>query len=276
MEVAKHKNTDSQQSESLFDFIQNASLPMHWVNGSGIIVWANQAELDFLGYKKEEYIGKHISKFHADRELIENMLHKLTNKESLHNCPAKMVCKSGEVKDVLVNSNVYWEDGHFVNSRCFTTDVTAITRDNREKTERISILEERLRTSEEQYNKMISEVEDYAIILLDLDGTVLNWNKGAERIKGYKENEIVGQNFRVFYLPQDRQNGLPERLIRDALKYGRAFHEGLRMRKNGTNFWGTIVITALHNDKGEVIGFTKMTHDLTDKEKMRMEQERNM
>ena len=113
---------------------------------------------------------------------------------------------------------------------------------------------------------MISEIQDYAIILLDIDGTILTWNKGVEKIKGYKEHEIIGQNFRIFYLPQDRQAGLPEELIELAKKEGRARHIGRRMRRDGTIFWGSILITALHDDDGEVIGFTKLTKELSDHE----------
>src|ERR1043165_905105 len=108
------------------------------------------------------------------------------------------------------------------------------------------------------HKQMIAEVQDYAIILLDADGTILSWNKGAEKIKGYKESEILGQNFRIFYLPQDRQARLPESLLELAKKEGRARHIGRRVRKDGTTFWGSIILTALHDDEGEVLGFTKL------------------
>jgi len=110
--------------------------------------------------------------------------------------------------------------------------------------------------------KMIQEIQDYSIILLDKDGTILSWNKGAEKIKGYKEHEILGQNFNIFYMPQDREAHLPEELIKQAVKEGRATHIGRRVRKDGTTFWGSILITAIHGDNGEVIGFTKLTREL--------------
>lgn len=122
---------------------------------------------------------------------------------------------------------------------------------------------ERLR---QLHKKMIEEIKDYAIILLDIDGTILTWNKGAQAIKGYKEEEIVGQNFRIFYLPRDREEGLPEKLIDLAIQEGRARHIGRRVRKDGTIFWGSILITALHDDDGEVIGFTKLTKELGENE----------
>ena len=125
-----------------------------------------------------------------------------------------------------------------------------------EKKEKLAIL----------HQKMIEEIQDYAIILLDLDGTILTWNKGVEKIKGYKEQEITGQNFNIFYMPQDRQYGLPGQLLDLAAKEGRARHIGRRVRKDGTIFWGSIIITALHDDDGRVIGFTKLTRELSDHE----------
>lgn len=120
---------------------------------------------------------------------------------------------------------------------------------------------------EKLHKKIISEIQDYAIILLDIDGTILSWNAGAEKIKGYTEQEILGQNFRIFYMPQDRQAGLPEQLIDQAIKEGRARHIGRRVKKGGVIFWGSILITALHDDDGEVIGFTKLTSEIPDYEK---------
>ena len=116
------------------------------------------------------------------------------------------------------------------------------------------------------HKRMIEEVMNYAIILLDIDGTILSWNKGAQEIKGYTADEIVGQNFSIFYLPGDRQEKLPERLLELPKREGRARHVGRRVRKDGTIFWGSVVITALHDDDGEVVGFTKLSRELRDNE----------
>ncbi len=112
---------------------------------------------------------------------------------------------------------------------------------------------------------MIGEVEDYAILMLDRSGVIRNWNKGAQKIKGYTEEEAVGMHFRMFYRQEDRNAGLPEQLIDQAAREGKAIHEGWRLRKDGTAFWGSIVITALHDASGEVIGFSKVTRDLTER-----------
>ena len=120
-------------------------------------------------------------------------------------------------------------------------------------------------SGEDQYHKMVEEVEDYAILMFDSRGIIRNWNKGAERIKGYTEEEIVGHHFRIFYTKEDREAGLPEKLVNEAVTNGKAVHEGWRVRKDGTTFWGSIVITALHNEDGRVIGFSKVTRDLTER-----------
>jgi PAS domain S-box-containing protein len=125
---------------------------------------------------------------------------------------------------------------------------------------------EKISKLEYLHKMMIEEVQDFAIILLDLDGTILTWNKGVEKIKGYKANEIIGQNFRIFYLPQDRQEHLPEKLLELAVREGRAKHVGRRVRRDGTIFWGSILITALHDENSEVVGFTKLTRELRDNE----------
>ena len=124
---------------------------------------------------------------------------------------------------------------------------------------------EELKKSEERYHKMVEEVEDYAILLLDKEGNIMNWNKGAEKIKGYKDEEIIGHNFKEFYLPEDREKGLPLHLLKQARDEGKALHEGWRKRKDGSAFWGSIVLTAIHGNEGNLIGFTKVTRDLTER-----------
>ena len=117
----------------------------------------------------------------------------------------------------------------------------------------------------EYYLNIVEEVEDYAIILLDKFGNIKNWNKGAEKIKGYKEEEIIGKNFRLFYTEEDQNSQLPEKLIAQATENGKATNEGRRVRKNGTTFLGSITITALHDKNNNVTGFLKVTRDLTEK-----------
>ncbi|MGZ4038527.1 MAG: PAS domain-containing protein, partial [Bacteroidia bacterium] len=107
----------------LQDFIDHVAVPFHWVNGSGIIIWANDAELQMMGYTKEEYIGSHIANFHADAKVIDDILRKLLNKETLVNYPARLKTKNGEIKQVLISSSVFRKDGEFVHTRCFTREI---------------------------------------------------------------------------------------------------------------------------------------------------------
>lgn len=115
-----------------------------------------------------------------------------------------------------------------------------------------------------RFNKMVEEIEDYAILLLNEKGVIENWNKGAELIKGYKSQEIIGNHFSVFYTDDDKRINLPQQLLMQAKKHGFARHKGWRVRKDGSKFWGSINITSIHNESRDVIGFTKVTRDLTE------------
>lgn len=110
--------------ENLEAFLDNATVGIHLVDADGIILYANKAELELLGYTKEEYIGRNISEFHADKETIENIFSRLTNKEQLNNHEARLRRKDGSIRHVLVSSNVYWIDDKFIHTRCFTRDIS--------------------------------------------------------------------------------------------------------------------------------------------------------
>ncbi|PWG78939.1 PAS domain S-box protein [Pararcticibacter amylolyticus] len=122
---------------------------------------------------------------------------------------------------------------------------------------------EKLRRTREQYKKMVDEVEDYVILLLDAKGNIQNWNLGAEKIKGYRAGEIIGMNHAVFYTEEDRSADKPAALLRIAAETGKAIDSGWRVRKDGSRFMAFVVITALHDSAGEVIGFSKVTRDMT-------------
>ncbi|MDR2272776.1 MAG: PAS domain S-box protein [Sphingobacterium sp.] len=134
--------------EELTDFIENGSMPLHWVNGEGVVLWANQAELNLLGYQKEEYIGFPIQNFHADSAVIENLLNKLCNYETVQDFPARLKCKNGDIKYVSISSNVFQQDNKFIHTRCFTKDITELVLEEKRKSEYQQKLienEERLR-----------------------------------------------------------------------------------------------------------------------------------
>jgi PAS domain S-box-containing protein len=112
---------------------------------------------------------------------------------------------------------------------------------------------------------MVGEISDYAILFINEKGIIENWNKGAEKIKGYKAEEIIGKNFSIFYTEKDRNAGLAEQLINQARISGKANHEGWRIRKDGSAFWGNVSITSLRDLEGNLLGFSKVTRDLTQK-----------
>ncbi|MDO7742233.1 MAG: PAS domain S-box protein [Pedobacter sp.] len=219
--------------------------------------WNKGAE-KIKGYAADEILGVNFEEFYTpeDREA---------------QLPARLI------KEATINSKVSHEgwrvrkDG----SRFWVSIlITAIHDDNsnvigftkilRDRTA-AKLAEDQLKNYEDRHSKMILEISDYAIILLDLDGNIENWNRGAEKIKGYTPDEIIGKNFRIFYSAEDQAAQLPESLINVATNEGRAQAEGWRIRKDGSRFWGLITITALHDSSGHTIGFSKVTRDLTDK-----------
>jgi len=149
--------------DELSDFIENTSVPLHWVNGSGIIIWANKAELDLLGYSKEDYVGKHISNFHADQNIIEDILRRLINKETLKNYQATLKSKNGKIIPVVINSNVRWEGNKFIHTRCFTRDISDLKKLEEEKIELINDLQEKNRILKEENDRLKRrlKIKDY-------------------------------------------------------------------------------------------------------------------
>src|SRR2546430_1241798 len=121
------------------------------------------------------------------------------------------------------------------------------------------------RTSEDVFRLMVENVKDYAIFMLDVGGRVASWNAGAERLKGYRAEEIMGQHFSRFYPPEDVQAGKPERALQQAVAEGRWEDEGWRVRKDGVRFWANVIITTLHDAEGTPLGFAKLTRDLTER-----------
>ena len=131
-------------------------------------------------------------------------------------------------------------------------------------------------TNDDAFRLLVQSVVDYAIFMLDREGRVTNWNAGAQRIKGYAPEEIIGQHFSRFYTPEDRKAGIPGKLLETARETGRFEAEGWRVRKDGSRFWASVVIDAIRNQDGEVIGFAKVTRDMTEKRQaqLRLEESR--
>ena len=162
--------------QELKQCLDHAAEGLHWVGPDGTILWANQTELDLLGYTRDEYIGHHIAEFHVDQPVIEDILDRLTRGETLLNYEARLRRKDGAVRYVQINSNVLWRDDEFLHTRCFTRDVT----------DRRFADELALRLAD------IVENSDDAIISQDLTGVITSWNPAAERMYGYTAVEATG------------------------------------------------------------------------------------
>ncbi|HYC85193.1 MAG TPA: PAS domain S-box protein [Chryseosolibacter sp.] len=261
-------------SEEQFRMIANLIPIVIWMSDSeGKWNYVNPQWQELTGTKPEDCFGYNwMNLIHPDE--LENTFNAWASALS-DRSPfiKKFRYASGRGDFNIVQANArprYNERGEFSGYLGILQDVTIQEqiKDNlekavKEKTADISQRTEDLRKSEERYHRMIDEVQDYAIILLSRDGKIENWNKGAEKIKGYQADEILGQSFKRFYTEEDQKSGLPDKLIKKAVDEGKAVQEGWRVRKDGSRFWASVVITALHNEQNEVVGFSKVTRDLT-------------
>lgn len=203
------KALDSKTHE-LQDYIDNAPIGLHWVNRDGIIIWANNAELEMLGYQADEYIGQHISKFHADEATINDILCRLTGDQTLKNYEARLLCKDGSLKTVHVSSNVYWEQGEFKHTRCFTTDITEQKK-----------AEERLIQNEKRYSS-ITAASSSIIWIRDREGAFSTPQASWENYTGQTWEEYKGFGWENAIHPEDRDS-VREKWI-DAVR-NRTFYE---------------------------------------------------
>jgi PAS domain S-box-containing protein len=226
------------------------------IDRNGIILNWNKGAQKIKMYSEKEIIGKHFSIFYLQSDLDNDLPQKLLNEAR----DTGRAAQEGWRK--RSDGSKFWGSITITAIHNDDAEVVGFCKVTRDLTDK-KIAEDSLRMSEERYHQMIAEVQDYAIILLSVEGIIENWNVGAEKIKGYSAREVVGRKFELFYTEEDLKSGLPNRLLAIAKETGKAVQEGWRVRKDGTKFWGTIVITALHNREGKVIGFSKVTRDLT-------------
>src|ERR1700761_4625325 len=212
----------------------------------------------FKGYEAEEIIGQHFSTFYTEAERAQNIPGLALDEASrTGRCEREgwRVRKDGTRfwAHVIVDA-IHAPDGELVGFAKITRDLT----------ERRAA-EAKLRESEQQFRMLVNGVTDYAIYMLDASGQVASWNAGAQRIKGYAPEEIIGRHFSDFYTEADRAAGLPRIGLETAIRNGRWEHEGQRVRKDGTTFWAHVVIDAIRGDDGKLVGFAKVTRDITER-----------
>ena len=210
------------------------------------------------GYAPNEIIGKHFSIFYP-REVAA---------QGFPEYELRMAAKSGRFEDegwrIRKDGSRFWANVVITALRDGTGTLRGFGKVTRDLTARREA-EEDLRQSEERFRLLVEGVKDYAIFMMDPTGRILTWNAGAERIKGYSAGEIVGQSFTKFYLPEDLERHHPENELEVAARAGKYEEEGWRVRKDGSTFWASVLITALRNNAGELVGFAKVTRDLTER-----------
>jgi len=218
------------------------------------IIEVNEAAIRNYGYSREEFLALTIKDMRPAED-VPAILESVAKSGTVHE--EKRIWrhrrKDGTLIDVEVNSHPLVYAGR--NARLVvSTDITQRKR-----------AEEALRQSEERFRMLVSGVKDYAIFMLDPKGRVASWNAGAEHFKGYQAHEIIGQHFSRFYTQEDIAQGKPGRELEIATTEGRVEDEGWRVRKDGTRFWANVVITALRDEKEKLIGFSKITRDVTER-----------
>ncbi|MFL6696707.1 MAG: PAS domain S-box protein [Vitreoscilla sp.] len=221
-----------------------------------VLTWNAGAER-FKGYRADEIIGSHFSRFYPPEALARGL-----PEEELETA-AKVGSFEDEGWRVRKDGSLFWANVVITAMRDETGTLIGYAKVTRDLTQRRNH-EEALRQSEERFRLMVEGVADYAIFMLDVNGRVATWNVGAQRIKGYSADDIIGQHFSIFY-PQDvKESGWPEHELREAADKGRFVDTGWRVRKDGSTFWANVTITAVRDESGRLLGFAKLTRDMTE------------
>lgn len=232
--------------EELSDFFENASVGLHWLDPHGVILRANQAELDLLGYTAAEFVGRSMYDFHTDAAVLDDMLARLANREVIRNQPATMRCRDGSSRHVLISSSGRWEGDRLLHSRCFTLDVT-----------------ERRRADEVRglLAAVIESSED-AVITKSLEGVILSWNAGAEAMFGYSASETVGQSVDRI-VPESLREA--ERDILARVRRGERVEpfETLRVARGGEVLDVSLSLSPIRDETGHIIGASSIARDIS-------------
>ncbi|HYG83018.1 MAG TPA: PAS domain S-box protein, partial [Pyrinomonadaceae bacterium] len=239
----------------------NGSVPMHWVGPDGIILRANKAELALLGYERDEYIGRHIASFHVDESAIEDILARLRRDETLRDYAARLRCKDGSIKHVLIDSSVFRKDDRFVHTRCFTRDVTERRR-----------AEEALRASESRLRAMFGQAA-VGIVLVDCDGRLLEVNRRFCEILGRQPEELCARTCEDLTHPDDWYcNGQMMREVAEGVR-GEFAIEKRYARGDGSWVWVMVAVSPLRDAEGRVERLLAVVEDIDARKRAEAERE---
>ncbi len=232
---------------------------IYMLDPAGIVSSWNPGAQRFKGYTADEIIGQHFSAFYSEQD----------QKSGLPAKALEIAAREGKFENegwrIRKDGTRFWAYVVIDPIRSKSGEIIGYAKITRDLTERRAA-ELTLRRSEEQFRLLVQGVTDYAIYLLDARGHVANWNVGAQRIKGYLPQEIIGRHFSQFYTQADRQAGEPRRALDTAAREGRFEKEGWRVRKDGTQFWAHVVIDPIRTEAdGEIVGYAKITRDITER-----------
>ena len=231
---------------------------IYMLDPTGTVTSWNPGAARIKGYTEQEVLGRNFANFYepADREAgLPQRALEIAAREGKFQAEGWRVRKDGTRfwASVIIDA-IHHADGSLIGFAKITRDLT----ERRQA-------EVELRRSEELFRHLVEGVTDYALYMLDPNGIVINWNAGAQRIKGYRPDEIIGRHFSAFYTEEDRKRGEPERSLSVAGREGRFEAEAVRQRKDGSRFWANVVIDAIHDPSGQLIGFAKITRDITER-----------
>jgi PAS domain S-box-containing protein len=262
MEAVPVERTTNHREALIINAFSNHAVYMIDSDGR-ILTWNSGAER-INGYKAEEIIGQHFSIFYPAEAA-----------ESAQQFLALAIPGGFETEGwrVRKDGNRFWGSTVLDPIRDATGAMLGYAVMTRDRTGRREA-EDALRRSEQQFKFLVQGVTDYAIYMLDPAGNITNWNSGAERIKGYEAGEIIGQHFSRFYTEQDRGDGVPQKALATAEREGKFETENWRVRKDGTQFMAHVVIDALRSEDGQLIGFAKITRDITERKRQQRELEK--
>jgi len=240
---------------------------IYMLDPTGIVSSWNPGAQRFKGYTPDEIIGQHFSRFYSEQD----------QKSGLPAKALETAAREGKFENegwrIRKDGTRFWAYVVIDPIRSKSGEMLGFAKITRDLTERRAA-EESLRRSQEQFRLLVQGVTDYAIYLLDAEGRVTNWNPGAQRIKGYLPHEIIGQHFSQFYTEADRQAGEPQRALETAQREGRFEKEAWRVRKDGSQFWAHVVIDPIRGRDGEIIGYAKITRDITERKEAQEKLER--
>src|SRR3954469_16488036 len=252
--------TDAMQAERLHLFISSVTdYAIYMLSPQGRVASWNAGAQRFKGYTADEIIGEHFSRFYTDEDRATDLpgrALRIAQEEGRFEAEGWRMRKDG---------TRFWAHVVIDPIRDAAGELAGFAKITRDITDR-KAAQDALRESEERFRLLVQGVTDYAIYMLSPEGTITNWNAGARRIKGFEHDDVVGTHFSRFYTDEDRASGLPARALAQAAEAGRFEAEGWRVRKDGTRFWAHVVIDPIRNEAGDLVGFAKITRDITERQ----------